>query len=202
MAKTAVGPFHGMISPTTPIGSRTCATLYSLGTAGMEPCSFEGHPLKYSMPSTANWTMNPVYMRSRPASSTSISPNSSPRSATRAAMLRSTFSFAIGGWLRQRPSSNAARAERAARSTSSPVPAAALAMTSPVAGSTMSRVAPSLAPTQLPSITWPKTSRLDGGAGCRGHPVVDDGHGGDPILARWEEGPIPRTCPMSLRRAD
>ena len=106
-AKTAVGPFHGMIKPTTPMGSRTCETLNSLGTAGIEPCSFEGHPLKYSMPSTANCTMKPVYDRSSPASSTSISANSSPRSATRAAMLRSTFSFAIGGWLRQRPSSKA-----------------------------------------------------------------------------------------------
>ena len=60
IAKTAVGPFHGMIRPTTPIGSRTCDTLNSIGTGGMEPCSFDGQPLKYSIPSTANCTTNPV----------------------------------------------------------------------------------------------------------------------------------------------
>ena len=60
IANTAVGPFHGMIRPTTPMGSRTCDTLNSLGTGGMEPCSFDGQPLKYSIPSTANCTMNPV----------------------------------------------------------------------------------------------------------------------------------------------
>ncbi len=60
MANTAVGPFHGMIRPTTPIGSRTWYTLNSLGTAGTAPCSLDGQPEKYSSPSTANWTMNPV----------------------------------------------------------------------------------------------------------------------------------------------
>ena len=45
MANTAVGPFQGITSPTTPIGSRTWDTLNSTGTAGTEPWSFEGHPL-------------------------------------------------------------------------------------------------------------------------------------------------------------
>ena len=38
MANTAVGPFHGMIRPTTPIGSRIWYTLNSTGTAGTAPC--------------------------------------------------------------------------------------------------------------------------------------------------------------------
>ena len=45
-AKTAVGPFHGMIMPTTPIGSRTTWTAYSAGTGGISPWILDGQPAK------------------------------------------------------------------------------------------------------------------------------------------------------------
>src|SRR5688500_3603246 len=44
IANTAVGPFHGVISPITPIGSRTWYTANSGGTGGIVPLSLVGQP--------------------------------------------------------------------------------------------------------------------------------------------------------------
>jgi hypothetical protein len=76
-----------------------------------------------------------------------------------AASLRSLRSCSSGGRNRQRPSSNARRADATARSTSAADPAAAVAACSPVAGSMTGIVVPSSDGTTSPSITWPNKGR-------------------------------------------
>ena len=154
-----VGPFHGVIRPTTPSGSRIAYTANSGGTAGIVPSTFDGQPAKYSIELTAASTTNVVYPRSRPASRTSSSPNRSARSASRAASRRRRRSFSSGASRRQRPSSNAARAERTAASTSACEPAAATAICAPEAGSMTGIVAPSADGTAWPSMKWPNSGR-------------------------------------------
>jgi hypothetical protein len=44
IATPAVGPFHGMIEPTTPTGWRSWDTANSRGAGGMLPDSLVGQP--------------------------------------------------------------------------------------------------------------------------------------------------------------
>ena len=146
------GKFHGNTAPTTPMGSRTTSASASSPTGAVWSYSL-------SIASACQISVLMVSGRSISAQSrTGLPESSDSRTESSCRFRRSSFARRIstclraaGCWQRQRPSSNASRALPTAKSTSVPSQAATAAITSPVAGLALSKVAPLLARRNEPS---------------------------------------------------
>src|SRR6266566_209308 len=150
------GVFHGVITPTGPIGTRV--DTFQCSSLGMfRPSRASAHlsakKRKFSAARTAALAMKrcawPVSMHSSTAIS---SARSSMASATRC----SSFLRMVAGISRQ--ALNASAAAVAARSMSSSVPRATCASIAPSIGEFVSKVSPEIDGTMLPSIMCPMPS--------------------------------------------
>src|SRR6185312_7571477 len=152
------GVFHGVITPTGPIGTRVdtfqCCSLGVLRPSRASP-HLSAKKRKFSAARIAALAMKrcacPVSMHSSTAMS---SARSSIASATRC----SSFLRVAAGTARQDLKASAAAV--AARSTSSGPPRATLASTAPSTGDFVSKLSPEIDGTNLPSIRWPMPSAL------------------------------------------
>src|SRR5665213_551809 len=150
------GVFHGVITPTGPIGTRVetfqCSSLGVLRPSRASP-HLSAKKRKFSAPRIAALAMKrwawPVSMHSSTAIS---SARSSMASATRC----SSFLRMAAGISRQDLKASAAAV--AARSTSSALPRETCASTVPSIGDFVSKVCPEIDGTTLPSIRWPMPS--------------------------------------------
>ncbi|MGY2844729.1 hypothetical protein ACVMDN_001983 [Bradyrhizobium sp. USDA 4510] len=150
------GVFHGVITPTGPIGTRV--EMFQCSSEGvLRPSRASPHlsakKRKFSAARIAALAMKrcawPVSMHSSTAMS---SARASIASATRCSSLRRC----AAGMSRQ--ALKALDAAVAARSISSALPRATVASTVPSIGDLVSKVWPEAAGTILPSITWPMPS--------------------------------------------
>src|ERR1700730_7871957 len=150
------GVFHGVITPPGPIGTRV--ETFQCSSLGMlRPSRASAHlsakKRKFSAARTAALAMKrwawPVSMHS----STAIS---SARSWMASATRCSSFLRMVAGMSRQELKASAAVV--AARSISSALPRATEASTAPSTGDLVSKVAPEIDGTTLPSIMWPMPS--------------------------------------------
>src|SRR5690242_18756269 len=150
------GVFHGVITPTGPIGTRV--EMFQCSSLGMlRPSRASTHlsakKRKFSAARIAALAMKrcacPVSMHS----STAIS---SARSSIASATRCRSFRRIEAGMLRQDLKARVAAV--AARSTSSALPRATVASTEPSTGDLVSKVSPEIDGTILPSIIWPMPS--------------------------------------------
>ena len=160
------GVFHGVITPTGPIGTRV--EMFQCSSLGvLRPSRASAHlsakKRKFSAARIAALAMKrcawPVSMHSSTAIS---SARSSMASATRC----SSFLRIAAGMSRQDLKASAAAV--AARSMSSALPRATVASTAPSTGDLVSNVWPEIDGTILPSIMWPMPSALQFGEQGRG----------------------------------
>src|SRR6185437_4929846 len=150
------GVFHGVITPTGPIGTRVdtfqCSSLGVLRPSRASP-HLSAKKRKFSAARMAALAMKrcacPVSMHSSTAIS---SAQSSIASATRC----KSFRRIDAGMSRQ--ALKASEAAVAARSMSSALPRATEANTAPSTGDLVSKVSPEIDGTTLPSIMWPMPS--------------------------------------------
>src|SRR4051812_16930437 len=150
------GVFHGVITPTGPIGTRVetfqCSSLGVFWPSRASPHR-SAKKRKFSAARIAALAMKrwawPVSMHSSTAMSSALS---SMASATRC----SSFFRIAGAMSRQDLKARAAAV--AARSTSSALPRATLASIAPSTGDLVSNVSPEIDGTILPSIIWPMPS--------------------------------------------
>ncbi len=145
------GKFHGVIAPTTPIGSRTIS---ELPTSSVQAKS-SARPAMDSTTAAGNatWAVRDIPI-GEPISAVIAWAISSVRAARPAPRRRSTSARCCGVVADQ--AGKAARAAATARSTSAAVPAGVSATTSPVAGFTTGRVSAEPV-TVSPPIQWPVT---------------------------------------------
>ncbi|MEY9382553.1 hypothetical protein ABIF93_000810 [Bradyrhizobium japonicum] len=150
------GVFHGVITPTGPIGTRVetfqCSSL-GVFWPSRASAHLSAKKRKFSAARIAALAMKrwawPVSMHSSTAMSSALS---SIASATRC----SSF-FRIAGPM-SRQDLKARAAEVAAASMSSALPRATLASVAPSTGDFVSKVSPEIEATVLPSIMWPMPS--------------------------------------------
>ncbi len=150
------GVFHGVITPTGPIGTRV--EIFQCSSLGvLRPSRASAHlsakKRKFSAARIAALAMKrcacPVSMHSSTAIS---SARSSIASATRCSSLRRIAADM------SRQDLKASEAAVAARSISSALPRATVASTEPSTGDLVSKVSPEIEGTILPSIKWPMPS--------------------------------------------
>src|SRR5580692_3709851 len=150
------GVFHGVITPTGPMGTRVdtfqCSSLGVLRPSRASP-HLSAKKRKFSAARIAAFAMKrwawPVSMHS----STAIS---SARSSIASATRCSSFLRIVAGMSRQDLKASAAAV--AARSISSALPRATDASTAPSTGEVVSKVCPEIDGTILPSMRWPMPS--------------------------------------------
>src|SRR5579859_626277 len=146
------GTFHGMIAPTTPIGSRWVMVIESVLNGTLSPLSSDPKPPKNTNTSA-----------STPASTRLSVRSALPVSSATSLAISSTWAVSCRphSWI-SRPRSRgcslpqlfcALAAAWTARSTSAATPSAAWPIVSPVAGLTTAKLLPDSAGTSLPSIS-------------------------------------------------
>ena len=146
--------FHGTTAATTPKGSRRVNTIMSgLSIGRVSPWILSAQPAKKWKNSAMYLACQRVSFSILPVSIVSTVPSASDLSAKRSPSFRKHLPRCEGVIVAQGPVENARSAARTARSTSSAVASGISAQACPLVGLTLSKVAPSLAPTHSPSIS-------------------------------------------------